>query len=325
MGLGCQVTETTETTETTEAKGTRARQAPRRDRPALDSLAAFVRIARLGSFTAAARELGVTASALSHGLRQLEADLGVRLLNRTTRSVSPTEAGQSLLTRLEPTLAEVRAALQQVRNDDGVPRGRLRLNVPRLAARTVVAPLLGEFHARCPLVRLEIVTDDGLIDIVEAGFDAGIRFGESLALDMVSIPLRPVPRFIVVGTPGYFAAHGRPRHPADLATHACINRRFPSGELYAWEFARHRQAMQVRVDGPLILDDDAMIVAAACSGIGLAYVAETEVAKQLAGGELETALESWCPPSEGLFLYFPGRRLVPPALREWISLLQAQR
>ncbi len=296
----------------------------RREGASLDRLAAFVRIAQLGSFAAAARELGVTASALSHGLRQLEAGLGVRLLNRTTRSVSPTEAGQSLLARLEPSLLEVQAALQQVRDEEGVPRGRLRLNVPRLAARTVVAPVLAQYHERCPLVRLEIVTDDRLIDIVEAGFDAGIRFGESLALDMVSIPLRPVPRFVVVGTPAYFAARGRPRHPDDLAAHACINRRFPSGALYAWEFARHRKARQIPVQGPLILDDDGLIVNAARAGLGLAYVAESEVSALLATGQLETVLEGWCPPSEGLFLYYPSRRLLPPALREWISLLQAQ-
>ena len=162
----------------------------------LDRLAAFVRIARLGSFAAAARELGVTSSALSHGLRQLEADLGVRLLNRTTRSVSPTEAGELLLGRLEPSLAEVEAALQSVRNEDGVPRGRLRLNVPRLAARLVLAPLLGQFHARCPQVQLEIVTDDRLVDIVEAGFDAGIRFGESLANQCLVIQLKKGDRFI---------------------------------------------------------------------------------------------------------------------------------
>ena len=295
-----------------------------RDRTSLDSLQAFARIARLGSFSQAARELGVTASALSHGLRQLEAGLGVRLLNRTTRSVKPTAAGQSLLAQLEPSLAQVAEALRQVRNEDGVPRGRLRLNVPRQAARSVLAPLLAAYHARCPQVALEIVTDDRLVDIVEAGFDAGIRYGESLAQDMVSIPLTPVPRFVVVATADLVSSQRRLDHPDDLRRVPCIRRRFPGGVLYAWEFRRGNQSLRIAVDGPLTLDDDQMTLAAVRAGIGFAYLPESDVAASLAAGELVTTLEDWCPPSEGLFLYYPSRRLVPPALREWIRLLQAE-
>ena len=302
-----------------------AMKAAARDRTSLDGLEAFTRVARLGSFSQAARELGVTASALSHGMRKLEANLGVRLLNRTTRSVRPTAAGQSLLAQLEPSLAQVAEALRQVRNEDGVPRGRLRLNVPRLAAHGVLAPLLGAYHARCPQVTLEIVTDDRFVDIVEAGFDAGIRFGESLAQDMVSVPLAPVPRFVVVATPEVVSRQRRPVHPDDLRQLACVRRRFPGGTLYAWEFRRGQQALRIPVSGPLTLNDDLMIRTAACAGIGFAYLAESDVADQLVSGELVTVLDDWCPPSEGLFLYYPSRRLVPPALREWLNLLQAGR
>lgn len=297
---------------------------PDRTGPSLDALAAFARVARLRSFSAAARELGVTASALSHSLRQLETRLGVRLLNRTTRSVTPTEAGGQLLSRLEPSLAGVETALQALRDLGGAPRGRLRLNVPRLAGRWVLAPLLGAFHARCPEVELEIVTDDGFVDIVAEGFDAGIRFGESLAGDMISVPLAPVPRFVVVGSPAYFAGHGRPRLPRDLRQHACINRRFPGGARYAWEFARGGKTLKVTVAGPMTLDDDGLIVAAACGSVGLGYVYEASAAAALAAGRLEAVLGDWCPPSEGLCLYYPGRRLLPPALRELIALLRSE-
>ena len=225
-----------------------------------DALAAFARVAECRSFSEAARQLGVTPSALSHSLRQLEATLNLRLLHRTTRSVSPTEAGQMLLDRLTPALQDMRQTLHDVQSMGESPSGKLRLNVPRHTARMVLAPVLGAFHARCPNVELEIVTEDRMVDIVRDGFDAGIRFGERLANDMVAMPIRPVPRFLVVGTPGYFEKHGVPKTPEDLKSHLCINRRFSSGARYAWEFEKKGRALEVQVQGPLALDDDIVII-----------------------------------------------------------------
>ena len=225
-----------------------------------DALAAFARVAECRSFSAAARQLGVSPSPLSHSLRQLEATLNLRLLHRTTRSVSPTEAGQMLLDRLTPALQDMRQTLHDVQSMGESPSGKLRLNVPRHTARMVLAPVLGAFHARCPNVELEIVTEDRMVDIVRDGFDAGIRFGERLANDMVAMPIRPVPRFLVVGTPGYFEKHGVPKTPEDLKSHLCINRRFSSGARYAWEFEKKGRALEVQVQGPLALDDDIVII-----------------------------------------------------------------
>lgn len=290
----------------------------------LDALAAFAQVASHRSFSAAARVLGVTPSALSHSVAQLEASLQLRLLHRTTRSVTPTDVGQALLERLSPALCDMRQALQDARDMGATPTGRLRLNVPRQAARIVLAPVLADFHARCPLVELDIVTDDRLVDIVEGGFDAGIRFGESLAPGMVALPLAPVPRFIVVGTPAYLSEHGRPKVPQDLQAHACINRRFPGGSLYRWEFSRDGRKIEVQVPGPLTLDDDVMIVQAALAGIGLAYVYEDMVSDALSRGTLECVLSDWCPPTEGFFLYYPSRRHQSPALKTLIELLRRE-
>lgn len=288
----------------------------------LDALASFARVAHHRSFSAAARELGVTASALSHSVAQLESGLQLRLLHRTTRSVTPTEAGQLLLARLAPALSDMRLALQEARDMGASPTGTLRLNVPRHAARTVLAPVLAAFHKRCPQVELEIVTDDRLVDIVRDGFDAGIRFGESLAADMVALPLKPVPRFVVVGTPDYLARHGRPTIPEDLKQHTCINRRFPRGSLYRWEFSKKGRSLDVQVAGPVILDDDVMILQAALAGLGLAYVYDDMVVDALARGTLECVLQDWCPLTEGFYLYYPSRKHLPAALRVLIELLR---
>ncbi|QNP48729.1 LysR family transcriptional regulator [Diaphorobacter aerolatus] len=292
--------------------------------PSLDALAAFAKVAQHRSFSAAARELGVTASALSHGLTQLEATLQLRLLHRTTRSVTPTEAGQVLLERLSPAIGDMHLALQEARSMGAAPTGKLRLNVPRQAARIVLAPVLAAFHEQCPEVELEIATDDRLVDIVQGGFDAGIRFGERLADGMIALPLQPVPRFIVVGTPAYFARSGKPELPEDLKSHACINRSFSGGATYHWEFSKQGRRLEVQVNGPLRLDDDVMIVQAALAGVGLAYVYEDMVSKALADGRLECALADWCPPTEGFYLYYPSRRHLPPALRALMALLQAR-
>ena len=292
------------------------------DRPSLVDLQAFATVARLRSFRRAAAELHVSPSALSHTLRSLETRLGVRLLNRTTRSVSPTEAGQRLLARLAPTLQELDDALDEINSFRDSPVGTLRLNVPRAAAEYVLAPLASRFLRENPGMRLEIVTDDNLIDIVAAGFDAGVRFGERLAQDMIAVPFGPAQRFVVVASPAYLAAHGRPATPQQLSAHRCIRIRFPNGSIYRWEFSRGDEKIEVEVEGPLDVGEMPLMVRAAEDGIGLAYVYEQSAALALAAGRLVTVLDDWRPPEPGFFLYYPSRRLVPAGLRAFIDLLQ---
>lgn len=292
------------------------------DRPSLVDLQAFATVARLRSFRRAAGELHVSPSALSHTLRSLETRLGVRLLNRTTRSVSPTEAGQRLLARLAPTLQELDDALDEINSFRDSPVGTLRLNVPRAAAEYVLAPLASRFLREYPGMRLEIVTDDNLIDIVAGGFDAGVRFGERLAQDMIAVPFGPAQRFVVVASPAYLAAHGRPATPQQLSAHRCIRIRFPNGSIYRWEFSRGDEKIEVEVEGPLDVGEMPLMVRAAEDGIGLAYVYEQSAALALAAGRLVTVLDDWRPPEPGFFLYYPSRRLVPAGLRAFIDLLQ---
>lgn len=288
----------------------------------LADLQSFAAVARLRSFRQAAAELGVSPSALSHALRGLEARLGVRLLNRTTRSVSPTEAGQRLLARLSPTLQELADALDEINSFRDSPVGTLRLNVPRAAAEYVLAPLASRFLREYPGMRLEIVTDDKLIDIVAAGFDAGVRFGERLAQDMIAVPLGPPQRFVVVASPAYLAEHGRPTTPQQLSEHRCIRIRFPNGSIYRWEFSRGGEKLEVEVDGPLDVADMPLMVRAAEDGLGLAYVYEQAAAAALAAGRLVTVLDDWRPAEPGFFLYYPSRRLLPAGLRAFIAMLK---
>lgn len=292
------------------------------NKPDLSELDAFACVARHRSFKKAALECGVSASALSHAMRTLETRLDVRLLNRTTRSVTPTEAGEQLLQRLAPALREISDALDQINDFRDVPRGTLRLNVPRPAARLLLAPLFARFLAAYPQIRLEVVTDDGLVDIVAGGFDAGIRFGESLAQDMIAVPLGPPLRLIVVAAPMYAARRGLPQQPQELKQHACIGRRFPSGAVYAWEFSQGGSSLAVAVDGPLLLDDDDLILRAALDGIGLAYVYEAQAQESIEQGRLLRVLEAWCPPMSGFFLYYPSRRQMPVSLRLFIAMLR---
>ena len=294
------------------------------DRHPLPDLAAFARIAELKSFRRAAQALGVSPSALSHALRNMEARLGVRLLHRTTRSVAPTEAGERLLARLRPALDDIDLALSEVKGFRDRPAGRLRINMSRSAARLIVAPRLASFLAAYPEVRLEIATDDGLTDIVAGGFDAGIRLDEALQADMVAVRLGGPQRLVVVGSPDYFARHGRPATPADLAGHACFRMRWPSGALVPWEFERAGQAIRVEVDGPLIIDDALVQHRAALDGAGLAFVFEHHVAEEIAAGALEVVLDGWCPPFPGFHLYYPSRRQVSPALRAFIDHMRVR-
>ncbi len=292
----------------------------RRDLP---DLAAFVVVARLRSFRRAAAELGLTASALSHGLRGLEERLGVRLLQRTTRSVGLTEAGARLFEQLAPALGDITRALEEVNSFRDRPRGRLKINVPKLAARLVIAPRLAAFAATYPDVELEVTVDDGFVDIVVQGYDAGIRFGESVERDMVAVRVSPDQRFAVAGSPDYFARWAPPATPHDLREHACLGFRMPgSGVLYHWEFEKDGVAVDVAPSGAPVLNDPDLAIAAALDGVGLVYTGEAFLRPHLEVGRQVRVLDDWCPAIPGFFLYYPSRRNAPAALRALIDALR---
>lgn len=288
-------------------------------------LSIFLAIANHLSFSRAAIELGLTPSALSHALRALESRLGVRLFNRTTRSVALTAAGERLYTRVKPAFRDIDDALEDLNTFRDKPSGNLRINAGRPAAELVLLPLASRFLEAYPDVRLDIVTDDALIDVVSAGFDAGVRFGERLEADMVSLAIGPYMRSMVVGSPEYFQRYSTPHKPQDLQSMPCIRHRFPSGNFYRWEFARGGIELEIEVDGPLILDDVALMVGPALQGLGLAYVFEDMAKVHLASGSLVQVLEDWCPYYPGLHLYYPSRRHVPAALKAFIEFARNAR
>ncbi len=289
--------------------------------PGLPALEVFVAVARHGSFRKAASERGVSTSALSHVIRGLEESLGVRLFHRTNRSIRLTQAGEHLLDRLGPALGDLTAAIEQVVTFRSRPAGTLRLNVPRNAAEMVVKPMMGRFLRAYPDIRLEVVTQDGFVDIVAQGFDAGIRAGHDLGQDMISVPLGPALRFAVVGSPAYFACRERPAVPQDLHAHACVARRYPNGGFYKWAFARGDEVVNLVIRGQLVVDDRSLIVAAALEGVGLAHIHEVFVQDHVARGDLVRVLEDWCPALPEFCLYYPGRRQVPAPLRAFIDMV----
>lgn len=289
----------------------------------LADLQAFAAVARRCSFRQAALELGVSPSALSHALRGLESRLGVRLLNRTTRSVAPTEAGKRLLDRLSPALLDIHGALEEINNFRDSPIGTLRINAPHAACELVLAPLVTRFLTLHPGMRVDLVADDAFVDIVATGFDAGVRFGESLQQDMVALPLGQVHRFSVVGSPAYLASHGIPVNPRDLARHACIRIRFPNGSLYRWEFSRGAEKLDIEVDGPLTVGEMPLMIHAAEQNLGLAYVYTEYAAASLASGRLNSVLDDWCTETAGFYLYYPSRKLMPAGLKAFVEMLRA--
>ncbi|CAN5422795.1 LysR family transcriptional regulator [soil metagenome] len=290
----------------------------------LDDLLAFLAVARERSFTRAAAKLGVSQSALSHTIRALETRLGVRLLTRTTRSVSPTEAGERLLQTVGPRLEEIDAELGALSDYRERPAGTIRLTAVDYVVDAVLWPKLAPFLRQYPDVKLEIVVDYGLTDIVAERFDAGVRSGEQVAKDMIAVRIGPDIRMAVVGTPSYFRKRPEPEKPQDLLAHACINLRLPThGGLYAWEFKKGGRELRVRVDGQLVFNGTDQMLNAALAGFGLAYVPEELVRPLIAKGRLEHVLEDWCPPYSGYHLYYPSRRqpsaafaLMVEALRE---------
>jgi DNA-binding transcriptional LysR family regulator len=285
-------------------------------------LRAFAAIVEHGSFARAAGQLAVSPSALSQTIRGLETRLGVRLLNRTTRSVAPTDAGMRLLERLQPAMAEFDAAVADVKAMRGTPSGLLRINCPRTAAIHVLGPLIGPFLRAYPDITLDIVTEEKLVDIVAMRFDAGIRLGEKVEQDMIAVKFGAELEMLVVGSPGYFAEHGKPRSPRDLKSHRCLNTRWPTdGSLYRWEFERGTEKLEAAVAGPLIVNEPELAVQAAVDGVGLAYLFRYQVQASLSAGKLVQVLKEWSPPFPGFYLYYPGRRQMPPPLRAFIDFM----
>src|SRR6187402_3198735 len=291
-------------------------------RTGLTEFEAVLAVARLGSFRAAAADMEMSTSALSQSVASLETRLGTRLFHRTTRSVRLTDAGERFVADLAPALAGIRDAIDRAAEDSAMPSGSLRLNSSTGAARWVMQPFLIPYLQRYPNVHLDLVTEERMIDIVREGFDAGFRTADMVPGDMIAVPLGPPIRFAVVGSPAYFATHGRPRSPADLSAHRCIRARMPAGHIYHWEFERHGEAVSIDVEGQLTLGQPDLMREAARAGLGLTYLTEFNVSEDLAAGTLERVLEDWTPPFDRLCLYYPGRRHVPAALRALIDLIR---
>lgn len=288
-----------------------------------DELAAFAAVARERSFTRAGAKLGVSASALSQTIKGLEGRLGVRLLTRTTRSVAPTEAGDRLLQTVAPRFEEIEQALAALADMRERPAGTIRITAGEHAARSVLQPGLARLLPDYPDIRVEIVVDYGLVDIVSEGFDAGVRLGEQVAKDMIAVRIGPHMRMAVVGSPAYFAKRPKPLTPQDLTDHNCINVRLPTyGGLFPWEFEKDGREVKVRVDGQLVFNTIRQRLDSALQGLGLAYMPEDVAAPCLASGDLVRVLEDWCPPFSGYHLYYPSRRHASPAFSLFLDALR---
>jgi len=294
----------------------------------LQDLQAFRTVVQAGGFREGARLSGQSASSLSDAVRRVEAHLGVRLLNRSTRSVAATEAGTRLLERLVPALDEVEAALDVVNSFRDRPAGTLRLNVPVSASRLVLPALVTPFLQAYPDIRLEVVVDESYVDMLAAGCDAGIRYEERLEQDMIAVPIGPrLQRFAAAASPAYLQQAGRPEHPRDLLQHACLRGKFPSGNMPAWEFERGEESLSVDPTGPLLVRLGGAVdlaVDAAVRGLGIVYLFEDWLRPYLDSGELEPVLEDWWPAFSGPFLYYPGRRHLPSPLRAFVDFVKAQ-
>lgn len=289
----------------------------------INDLLAFIAVARERSFTRAASRMGVSQSALSHTIRQLEARLGVRLLTRTTRAVSPTEAGERLLQGIGPHFDEIEAQVDALNDLRDTPAGTIRISASDYAISSVLWPKLQKFLPRYPDIKVELMLDNGLTDIVTERYDAGVRMGEQLAKDMISARIGPDFRFAVVGTPVYFAEHPVPEHPQDLVQHRCINYRFQtSGGLWAWDFEKDGRELKIRVDGQLAFNNIFHVLDAALAGAGLAFVPEEIARDHIRAGKLIRVLEDWCAYWDGFYLYYPSRRQSSPA---FVALLDALR
>jgi DNA-binding transcriptional LysR family regulator len=293
-------------------------------KPDLAEISAFAEVASRGSFAAAAAQLGVSRSTLSETVRGLEEKLGVRLLNRTTRSVAPTEAGEQLLARLAPLLGDFEAALDSVNEFRDTPAGSLRVTVPPPVASVIIEPMMARFLAAHPKISLEISSDGTLRDIVRERFDAGIRIGEHIDRDMVAVRLGGALRATVVAAPAYLAARERPAKPQDLQGHNCIRIRFPSGTIKPWLFEKAGKRLEVAVDGTLIVNEEGMQRRAALDGVGVAYTLCDFVAEPVREGRLVALLEDWMPSLSDFYLYYPSRRQIPAPLQAFIDFLRKE-
>ncbi len=285
-------------------------------------LASFLAIARHKSFRRAADELGCTPSALSHALRGIEERLDLRLVNRTTRSVALTEAGERLFARVSPAFRDIDDALDDLNNFRGQPVGTLRLNAARGAAERILMPRVTRFMAQQPGVKVEIVVDDALVDMVAEGCDAGLRFGEVIAQDMVAVPIGGRQRTAIVAAPSFFETHPKPTTPQQLRELPCVRYRFASGRLYAWEFERGGIEVNIEVDGPFTSNGHELTIQAALDGVGLTFAFEEQVEGLIAEGKLVRVLEDWCPYYSGFYLYYPSRRRAPAPLRAFIDFIR---
>jgi DNA-binding transcriptional LysR family regulator len=292
-------------------------------REELVDLNAFVAVAEDRSFTRAAAKLGTSQSALSFTIRRLEERLGVRLLTRTTRSVSATDAGERLLRTLGPALDKIGAELAALSELREKPAGNIRITAAEHAAETILWPTLATFVVEYPDIKVEVAVDYGLTDIVAERYDAGVRIGEQVAKDMIAVPIGPDMRMAVVAAPSYFANRPRPKHPRDLTAHDCINLRLPTyGGLFAWEFEKRGRELKVRVDGPLVFNNMALRLKAALAGLGLSYMPEDTVQPYIDDGQLVRVLDDWCAPFAGYHLYYPSRRQTTPAFALLIDVLR---
>ncbi|MBX8825697.1 LysR family transcriptional regulator [Ochrobactrum sp. SFR4] len=291
-------------------------------RSQLSQLAVFAAVADHGSFRAAAKDLAIAPSAVSQAVAQLETALGITLLLRTTRSVHLTEAGQKLLAELAPALGNIDTALQTVQDMRDAPAGTVKVSTPRSAAHIFLAPKFKSFGEAYPDIVLDIHIEDQFVDIVAAGFDAGIRLGESLAKDMIAVPLGRALRCPVVASPAYLEQYGTPQHPQDLIAHRCILKRYSSGSLHQWEFEKQGHRLDVTLNGPLILDDNHLLLQAALDGAGLVSLLEPSVAEYLQKGMLTEVLPDWAQQFPGMYIYYPNRRNMRPALRAFIDFFK---
>ena len=300
-----------------------------RDRPDMSDVSAFLAVARAGGFREAARISNSSSSALSDAVRRLEARLGVRLLNRTTRAVVPTEAGRGLMERVAPAFGEIDAALEHVMSLEGRVAGTLRLNVPASAARLVLPSIVPRFLAAYPEIRLEVDTEESLIDVIAGGYDAGIRYDERLEQDMIAVPIGPrLQRFALCASPAYLARHGRPEHPRDLLAHNCIRSRFAGRAVIPWEFERDGEEIVVEPRGQLLVqagDGSELGINAAIAGTGVFALFEDWLRPHFDSGALEPVLEAWWVSFPGPFLYYPGRRLMPAPLRAFVDFIKDHR
>lgn len=288
----------------------------------LNDLKAVMAIAKRGTFRGAAIELGMSTTALSHAISKLEENLGVRLFNRTTRSVSLTEAGRLFVEQVGPALQDIHSALDIVRSQRETPSGTLRINAAAFAAREIISPVIIEFLRRYPEMNIDLVTEGKLVDIIADGFDLGIRVAHLVPSDMIAVSLGKLQRYVVVGSPEYFERYGKPKIPTDLFRHKCIRVRLPDGALFSWKFEKNGEIIQIDVQGPITLDEASLSRATVLENIGLGYFMEQDVRAEIESGQLISVLDDWMPCMSGLCLYYSGRRNQSAGLKAFLALVR---